>query len=283
MAPIPSFVKRLVLTAIAAAALSALVGTAARMTVWGEASAALHAQTPQPGPRRVISLVPATTEMMYLIGAGSRLAGVSNYDHFPPEVEKLPRVGGLLDPNVETLLSLKPDLVIVYDTQEELKQQLERARIPIFHYVHKGLPDITQTIRSLGERIGMKDAADAAATKIEQQLAAIGARVAGQPRPTTLLIFGREPGGLRQINASAGYGFPARCPGTGRRSGRAERLEAAVDHPQHGNDSDPRARGDHRGALRRPRCRRPIWSRSGGSGTRCTSWCRRSAATASIF
>ena len=207
MAAIPSFVRRLVITAIAAAALCALVGTAGRVTVWGDATATLHAQTPQPAARRIVSLVPATTEMLYLIGAGSRLAGVSNYDHFPADVEKLPRVGGLLDPNVETLLSLKPDLVIVYDTQDELKQQLERARIPIFHYVHKGLPDITQTIRALGERIGMKDAADAAATKIEQQLAAIGARVAGQPRPKTLLIFGREPGGLRQINASAGYGF----------------------------------------------------------------------------
>ena len=154
MAAIPSFVRRLVISAIAAAALCALVGTADRVTVWSDASATLHAQTAQAGPRRIVSLVPATTEMLYLIGAGSRLAGVSNYDHFPADVEKLPRVGGLLDPNVETLLSLKPDLVIVYDTQDELKQQLERARIPIFHYVHKGLPDITQTIRLLGERIG---------------------------------------------------------------------------------------------------------------------------------
>ena len=61
---------------------------------------------------------------------------------------KLPRVGGLIDPNKEAILALKPDLVIVYETQAELKQQLERAGIPIFNYVHKGLPDITATIRS---------------------------------------------------------------------------------------------------------------------------------------
>jgi iron complex transport system substrate-binding protein len=158
-------------------------------------------------PQRIISLVPSTTEMLFVMGAGARVAGVSNYDQFPPEVARLPKVGGLLDPNVERLLSLKPDLVIVYDTQTDLKRQLERARIPIFGYAHRGLPDITQTMRALGERIGMKAAADAAAARIEQQLAAIRARVAGRPRPKTLLIFGREPGTLRHIDASGGYGF----------------------------------------------------------------------------
>jgi iron complex transport system substrate-binding protein len=158
-------------------------------------------------PRRIISLVPATTEMLFAIGAGDRLAGVSNYDRFPPDVARLPKVGGLLDPDVERLLSLKPDLVIVYDTQADLKRQLERARIPMFGYVHRGLPDITDTMRALGERIGMKAAADAAAARIEQQLAAIRARVAGRPRPKTLLIFGRERGTLRHIDASGGYGF----------------------------------------------------------------------------
>jgi iron complex transport system substrate-binding protein len=159
------------------------------------------------GPRRIISLVPATTEMLFAIGAGDRLAGVSNYDRFPPEVSRLPRVGGLLDPNVERLLALKPDLVIVYDTQTELKLQLERAHIPFFRYVHRGLPDITETMRALGERIGEKAAGEAAATRIERQLAGIRTRVAGRPRPKTLLVFGREQGTLRHINASGGYGF----------------------------------------------------------------------------
>jgi ABC-type Fe3+-hydroxamate transport system substrate-binding protein len=105
------------------------------------------------------------------------------------------------------VISLRPDLVIVYDTQTDLKQQLERARIPMFRYVHRGLPDITETMRALGERIGAKAAADAAAARIESQLAAVKARVAGRPRPSTLLVFGRDAGALRHIDASAGYGF----------------------------------------------------------------------------
>ena len=158
-------------------------------------------------PRRIISLVPATTEMLFAMGAGDRVAGVSNYDRFPPEIGRLPRVGGLLDPDVERMLSLKPDLVIVYDTQTDLNRQLERAGIPVFGYRHRDLRDITETMRALGARIGTGAAADAAASRIEQQLAATGRRVAGRPKPKTLLVFGREQGSLRQINASGGYGF----------------------------------------------------------------------------
>ncbi len=160
-----------------------------------------------PLPRRIISLIPATTEMLFAMGASDRLVGVSNYDQFPPEVNRLTRVGGLLDPNVERVLSLRPDLVIVYETQDDLRQQLARAGIPTFSYTHRGLPDITETMRAIGVRIGMKDAADRAAARIEQQLADVKARVAGRPRPKTLLVFGHDPGALRHVDASGGYGF----------------------------------------------------------------------------
>src|SRR6185295_10909128 len=112
-----------------------------------------------------------------------------------------------LDPNVERILALRSDLVIVYETQTDLKRQLDRAGIPVFGYVHRGLPDITETIRSLGKRIGAATAADAEAATIERQLAETRARVAGRPRPKTLLVFGRDPGALRHIDASGGYGF----------------------------------------------------------------------------
>jgi iron complex transport system substrate-binding protein len=158
-------------------------------------------------PRRIVSLVPSTTEMLFVMGAGARVVGVSSFDRYPAEVDRIPRLGGLLDPNVERVLSLKPDLAIMYDTQTELKQQLARAGIPIFPYAHRGLHDITETMRALGARVGLKDAADAAATRIEQQLAEIRTLVAGRPRPRTLLVFGREPGTLRNVEASGGYGF----------------------------------------------------------------------------
>jgi iron complex transport system substrate-binding protein len=168
----------------------------------------LAGQTPpNRTPQRIISLIPATTEMLFAMGAGNRLVGVGNYDRFPPEVSRLPKVGGLLYPDVERVISLKPDLVIVYATQADLKRQLERAQIPMFDYSHRGLPDILETMRGLGERIGMKAGADAAAARVQQQLDATRARVASLPRPKTLLVFGREQGTIRRVNASGGLGF----------------------------------------------------------------------------
>ena len=57
-------------------------------------------------PQRIISLVPAVTEMLFAIGAGPHVVAVSSYDDEPPEVQSLPRVGALLDPDVERIISL---------------------------------------------------------------------------------------------------------------------------------------------------------------------------------
>src|SRR5262249_19139464 len=144
------------------------------------AAAALLAAAP---PARIISLVPNVTEMVYAIGAGSRMVAVSSYDTYPPEVRKLPNVGALLDPNVERSLSLKPALVVVNGSQDDLKRQLARAGIETFSYRHGGLDTVTATIRALGARIGETGAADALAGRLDGELGAIRERVRGRQRP----------------------------------------------------------------------------------------------------
>jgi iron complex transport system substrate-binding protein len=156
---------------------------------------------------RLISLVPAVTEMLYAIGAGERIVAVSSYDSYPPEATRLPRVGALLDPNVERILSLKPDLVVVYGSQDDLKTQLARAGIGVFDYRHAGLADVTTTIRALGERTGDAAKARAVADQIERGLSAVRERTKGRSRPRTLLVFGRERLALRGLYASGGIGF----------------------------------------------------------------------------
>lgn len=172
--------------------------------------AMLIAATPaaqQQAPQRIISLVPSATEMLFAIGAGPRVAAVSSYDRFPPEVNRLPRVGALVDPDVERILSLRPDLVIAYASQTDFLAQLERARIPVYLYRHGSLADITAGMRDLGSRLGLAVEAREAAAGIEGGLADIRARLAGKGRPRTLLVIGREPQSLRAINASGGLGF----------------------------------------------------------------------------
>jgi iron complex transport system substrate-binding protein len=156
---------------------------------------------------RIVSIIPATTEMLFAMGAGDRVVAIGSFDHYPPAAERLPRVGALLDPNVERILTMRPDLVVVYGTQADLISQLDRAHIPFYSYTHSGLADITTTIRALGARVGVDANANALADGIERQLAGIRARVTKSPRPRTLLVFGREPGSLRNIDASGGDGF----------------------------------------------------------------------------
>lgn len=165
------------------------------------------AQTARPGAARIVSLAPNVTEMLFAIGAGADVAGVSSFDHYPPEVASRTRVGGLVDPNIERILSLQPTLVVVYGSQTELKARLTRAGIPVFDYAHGSLGDVAATMRALGRRLGRAAAADAEAARIERELAAIRARVAPEPALRTLLVFGRESGAIRGIYVAGGSGF----------------------------------------------------------------------------
>jgi iron complex transport system substrate-binding protein len=161
----------------------------------------------QAPPSRIICLIPAVTEMLFAVGAGPQVVAVGSFDHFPPEVERLPRVGALLDPDLERILALRPDLVVVYGSQTDLRQQLDRAGIPQFVYKHAGLADIGETLRQLGARVGRAEEGRRLATALEQSLNRIRGRVAGRQKPRTLLVLGREAGALRGMFASGGYGF----------------------------------------------------------------------------
>jgi iron complex transport system substrate-binding protein len=191
---------RTLLTAVLVAFTAALTG-------------APHAQTSQTPsaatarPARIVSMIPAVTEMLFAMDAGSQVAAVSSFDTYPPEVSKLQRVGGLLDPDVERILALRPELVIVYRSQTELQEQLRRAGIPTFLYAHGGLRDVTATMRRLGAQVGRTQEAERAASAIEARLQQLGQHAANQPRTKTMVVFGREEGALRGIYASGGVGF----------------------------------------------------------------------------
>jgi iron complex transport system substrate-binding protein len=157
--------------------------------------------------RRIVSLVPALTEMLFAIGAGEQVIGVSSYDEFPPEVARLPRVGALLDPDTERILSLRPDFVILYGSQSDLQAQFARAGIRTFVYRHGGIATILDTIRDLGTATGHQREAAQVVSRVHARLDAVRALVKGRPRPRVLLVFERQPKTLREIYASGGRGF----------------------------------------------------------------------------
>ena len=145
--------------------------------------------------------------MLFAIGAGPQVVAVSSYDEFPPEVKSLPKVGALLDPDMERILALRPDLVVSYGSQTDMQAQLARAKIRVFSYRHAGLNGIFTTLKDLGEAVGRTADSERLAREIRSGLDAIQARVRGRPTPRTLLVFERDPESLRGVYVSGGVGF----------------------------------------------------------------------------
>lgn len=165
--------------------------------------AGLPAQAP---PSRIVSLVPSVTETLFAIGAGGQVIAVSSVDKDPPEVASLPRVGALIDPDVERILSLRPDLVVTYHSQQDLSTQLARAGIATFPFSHGGVAEALDAMLAVGRRVGHETEARALVAGIRHRLETVRASAAG-PRPRVLLVFGREAGSLRGLYASGGLGF----------------------------------------------------------------------------
>src|SRR5207237_1061731 len=81
--------------------------------------------------RRIVSIVPNVTETIYAIGLGNDVVAVGDYDRFPPGVEDKPKIGGLINPNIEKIIELHPDLVVTYGSQDALSERLQSLGIQV--------------------------------------------------------------------------------------------------------------------------------------------------------
>ena len=179
---------------------------------WASAAARSAAAPSQgaartPTPRRIVSLVPALTEMLFAIGAGGQVVAVSSFDQYPPEVKALPRVGALLDPDTERILAMRPDLVVIYGSQSDLQTQFTRAGVRTFVYRHGGIATILETLGELGAASGNAAGAARLTRELQARLDDVRRRTKGRPRPRVLLVFERQPKTLREIYVSGGRGF----------------------------------------------------------------------------
>jgi len=144
---------------------------------------------------RVVSLSPSTTEAMFAIGAGDTLVGRSRYCDFPAEAAKLPQVGGYVDPNLEAILGLAPDLVIGArgPLGTQVTDALDQRGIRWFFPKTESFDEIRTMLRALGEQTGHKDSAEQLVTQIDQSLRTTHDLIAQRVHPRVLLVFGLEP------------------------------------------------------------------------------------------
>lgn len=147
------------------------------------------------GPARVVSTAPSFTEMMFALGAGNRVVAVSTYCHYPPEVDKLPRVGSYLQPNIEAIARLQPDLALVHAEQRDALVQLAGLKVPTLALRNTTLEETLQSATQIGNAIGMVREGAMFERELRAKLAAIEKKNAGKAR-TLLFIVGRTPGRL---------------------------------------------------------------------------------------
>jgi len=162
----------------------------------GTAAPSATAQQPQ----RIISLSPSTTEVLYGVGAFERVVAVSDYDKFPPEVSRLPKIGGWSNTNLEQVAALKPDLIIMTSSQAPLiKDKLDALGVRTVTVPSYTVEDALAGIEQIGAATGREEAARRLVSEVRAKLDDARARTRDLPRLRVLCIVDRVPGTLRGL------------------------------------------------------------------------------------
>lgn len=145
--------------------------------------------------RRVVSLSPSTTEAVCAVGAGAQLVGRSRFCDYPPEIAGLPEVGGYVDPNLEAIVALSPDLVVGArgPAGAAIATQLDERGIATFLPRTETLAEVDAMIRGIGKELDRAEAAEAVVSSIATQFAAVDRALAGVASKRVLLLFGVSP------------------------------------------------------------------------------------------
>lgn len=176
----------------------AIVASIALGLVWGCDPQRPEQAAPQSDPQRIIALAPNAAEIICGLGACDRLVGVSRFCTFPPQLDDVPKIGGLRDPDLETVLSLKPDLIVLRGSTGPLRDLCEARSIPTYDDAVESLADLYRTIADLGKLLGRDREASAMIDDIKTELAEVSARVENRPRPRVLFTL-RSPLSLTSV------------------------------------------------------------------------------------
>ena len=146
-------------------------------------------------PKRVVSLSPSTTEILFAVGAGKLVVGRTRFCDYPPEARTIPVVGGFADANLEAIVRLLPDLVVGAKgpAGPALAQKLESLGIPTLFPPTQSIAQIESSIAEIATRVGAADRGISLVSAMREHERAIADAVAAEPRVRTLLVFGLSP------------------------------------------------------------------------------------------
>jgi iron complex transport system substrate-binding protein len=138
-------------------------------------------------PQRIVTFAPANTEILFALGLGDRVVGVSgSFDDFPPAARKVEEVGGQsgVEPNEEKVVSLEPDLLLATSGGEEWKKRLRDLGVPVFTVDATTLDDVFHDIRTIGRLTGVPDRARSLTDRLSARAREIERTVRAEPPVT---------------------------------------------------------------------------------------------------
>jgi cobalamin transport system substrate-binding protein len=177
-------------------------------------------------PSRIISLAPSLTETLYALGVEDRLVGDTDYCDYPPEAQKKPKVGGVINPNLEQIAALHPDLVLLSKEGNMLDtvRALDTLGIPTYATDTHTIDQIISSVQKLADVLNAASKGKALADDLQLRLQALQAKLNGVPPKTVLFIVWPEP--LMSVGKGT---FVADAL---RRAGAASIVDANQDWPQ---------------------------------------------------
>ncbi|MGD0124682.1 MAG: cobalamin-binding protein [Terriglobia bacterium] len=181
------------LTCVLVATLSALLpATVSARTVKDQTSRMVN--LPE-NPHRLVSLAPNITEIVYALGLGDELVGDTDNCDFPPQATSKPHVGTMVNPSLERIVALKPDLALGTPeaNRRETADQLERLGIPVYGVTANTLEGTLASIEDLGKVLGRAAEATRLVAEMQARIDRIENRIKGQPEPKALFVVWYRP------------------------------------------------------------------------------------------
>lgn len=144
---------------------------------------------------RIVSLAPNVTETLYALGLAEKLAGVSDFCDYPPDARSKPRVGGVLNPSIEAIVALRPDVVLAAKTanRRETVESLERLGIPVYTTAPGNVAEILTSVRHVAEVCGISSRGEELAASLSLRLDALRATLTGRKPRRVLFVVWTDP------------------------------------------------------------------------------------------
>ena len=152
-------------------------------------------------PQRIISTSPSITEMLFELGLEDRIVAVTDFCIYPEEACLLPSIGGVLNPDIETIVSLTPDLIILQSDSAKVKKNIKSLGIPTFSIKVRTISDIFESINRLGKELNSQEAAKKLLLLLKDKINAYKQRLEGKLPKKVLLLLGDSSDPARDLYA----------------------------------------------------------------------------------